>query len=197
MVDHTIVPPRSMIQAGVLRTRPRARFSRIAITRAAESARSPSWQSERAARETSQPKAGVRRDGVDAARTLLSCTNPGHLFGAGPVAAFRREELSDVGARDGCLSGKPAVPAAAAPAAPFTRKHERAGCADRPESTRHGVGGERAGAGLSIVKAAVRGPATGTRLSPIARLSRPRDQAPKCLCNQARLRAAVGRDTAP
>jgi hypothetical protein len=46
-------------------------------------------------------------------RVTLACwplrTNPGHLFGAGPVAAFRREELSDVGARDGCLSGNAAT----------------------------------------------------------------------------------------
>ena len=41
-----------------------------------------------AARETSQPKAGVRRDGVDAARTLLSCTNTGSLVDGADTAAF-------------------------------------------------------------------------------------------------------------
>src|ERR1019366_7392393 len=51
----------------------------------------PSWQSERAARETRQPKAGVRRDGVDAARTLLSCTKSGHVVDGAHVIAMTAE----------------------------------------------------------------------------------------------------------
>jgi hypothetical protein len=65
------------------------------------SRRSFSWQSERAARETRQPKAGVRRDGVDAARTLLSCTMSMQLrirvivaaFDWGPTVSLARRTL--------------------------------------------------------------------------------------------------------
>jgi hypothetical protein len=92
MVDHTIVPRSSMIRARVLRARPRARFSRKARAGALGTRRIFPWQSERAARETSQPKAGVRRDGVDAARTLLRCTRRGRELTRREVIALMTEQ---------------------------------------------------------------------------------------------------------
>ncbi len=53
---------------------------------------------------------------------------------AGDVAAFRREQLPAPGALGGRCSGKPAVPAAAAPAAPFTRKRRRPARSGRGQS---------------------------------------------------------------
>jgi len=61
--------------------------SRRAVRRAAWR-RLRSSQSERAARETSQPKADVRRDRVDAARTLLSYTRSEHVDACPTAAAL-------------------------------------------------------------------------------------------------------------
>ena len=76
------------IVAGAALT-PTLLLSRVAIIRSTDAARVPPWQSERAARETSQPKAGVRRDGVDAARTLVSCTRSGGVVLVTIVAPLR------------------------------------------------------------------------------------------------------------
>jgi hypothetical protein len=69
-----------------------ARIHAGACVRSRRSWRSDAWQSERAARETSQPKAGVRRDGVDAARTLLSCTRRGRELTRREVIALTTEQ---------------------------------------------------------------------------------------------------------
>ena len=50
------------------------------------------------------------------------------------ASALCRDQQSDVDARHGRVSGKPAVPAAATPAAPFTRIRKRGARFDRGES---------------------------------------------------------------
>jgi len=66
---------------------------------------------------------------------LLRCTRRSHAAGAGGVAAFGGEQLSRRRDSRGRISGKAAVPAAAAPAAPFTRLQQQGGRSDRIKSS--------------------------------------------------------------